>query len=124
MRKIRIAQIEIGHDHADMVYNSLVEQADVFDVQRFFSPGEERYMQKKSDVFGNAKQLTLEEVMNDVDIEAVAIETEEENLTKYLLMAAEHGKHIHMDKPSGTEFCDYEKIRIYHHHVGADVRLP
>lgn len=111
MKRIKIAQIGIGHDHSAMIYNSLVKQTDIFDVQGFFAvPGEEKYIKQKYDVFGNARQLRIEDIINNNDIEAVVIETEEENLTKYALIAANGGKHIHMDKPGGTELCDYEKL--------------
>ena len=51
-------------------------------------------------------EMTLEEILNDPTIEAVTVETEEIHLTKYAIMAAEHGKMIHMEKPEAVEkFC-------------------
>jgi len=52
----------------------------------------------------------VEEILNDPDIEAVAIETDEIYLTKYALLAAEHGKHMHMEKPGGRELPEFEKL--------------
>ena len=54
--------------------------------------------------------MTLEEILNDPDIDAVTVETEEKYLTKYALLAAEHGKHIHMEKPGGTDPEAFEKL--------------
>ena len=42
--------------------------------------------------------------------EAVAVETEEIHLTKYALMAAEHGKMIHLEKPGSQELADFERL--------------
>ena len=44
------------------------------------------------------------------DLDAVAIEVSEKNLSKYALMAAERGLHIHMDKPGGTELDDFRRL--------------
>ena len=52
----------------------------------------------------------MDEILNDPEIEAVAVETEEVYLTKYAQMAAEHKKHIHMEKPGGTSLSDFEKL--------------
>ena len=46
----------------------------------------------------------------DPTIEAVAIETDEIYCTKYALMAAQAGKHIHMEKPGGIDHKEYEEI--------------
>ena len=55
-------------------------------------------------------ELSLEEVLNNPEIEAVAIETDEVYLTKYAIMAAKAGKHIHMEKPGGVSLADFEEL--------------
>ena len=99
MKKIKIAQIGIGHDHATMIFESLTRQSDVF----------ERYAEKLHLLKGY-KSLTIEEIMDDPQIVAVTVETEEVCLSKYALMAAEHGKHIHMDKPGGVDEAEFERL--------------
>ena len=49
-------------------------------------------------------------ILNDPEIEAVVVETEEKYLTKYATMVAEHKKHMHMEKPGGTELLDFENF--------------
>ena len=39
---------------------------------------------------------TVDEILKNPEIEAVAVETEEIYLTKYALMVAEAGKHLHI----------------------------
>lgn len=43
-------------------------------------------------------------------LDAVSIESDDWNLTKYSLLAAEKGLHIHMDKPGGVSQSEYEKL--------------
>ena len=55
-------------------------------------------------------EMTVEEILSDPTIEAVAVETEEVYLTKYARMVAEAGKHLHMEKPGGTALADFEAL--------------
>jgi len=48
--------------------------------------------------------------LNDPEIEAVAVETEEIYLTKYALMAAKAGKHLHMEKPGGVDSAEFTRL--------------
>ncbi len=60
--------------------------------------------------FNGYREMTLDEILNDESIEAVAVECEEIYLTKYALLAAKHGKHIHMEKPGGLCLEDFEDL--------------
>lgn len=108
--KIKIAQIGMGHDHAPVVLKSLLRQSDVFEVVGLAVPEVEREkfasrLEEFSDLL-----ISVEDVFNDPTITAVAIETEEINLTNYAQMAADAGKHIHMDKPGGLSLADFERL--------------
>lgn len=110
-RKIKIVQIGLGHDHAPMALRSILKNEDVFEFAGLYLPeNEEVDFKEKSDEFKDIKRISLGEILNDSEIQAVAIETEEKNLTNYSLLAAEHNKHIHMDKPGGFELSDFEKL--------------
>lgn len=104
MRKIRIAQIGIGHDHAVEILNSLRKQTDLFEVVGYAVPGREKtHFPRSLAQCEGLPELTVEEILNDPTIEAVSVETEELRLTEYARMAALHGKHIHMDKPGSPD---------------------
>ena len=60
--------------------------------------------------FEGVREMTVEEILNDPEIEAVAVETEEIYLSKYAKMVADHGKHIHMEKPGGTSLEEFEAM--------------
>ncbi|MBE6975896.1 MAG: Gfo/Idh/MocA family oxidoreductase [Ruminococcaceae bacterium] len=114
MQKIRIAQIGIGHDHGKEIFPALCGLTDYFEVVGYAlpdcekeNPAFEKYIQK---AFAGHREMTVEEIMEDPTISAVAIETEEVNLSKYALMAARHGKHIHMDKPGGLVLSEFEEL--------------
>ena len=111
MKKIKIAQIGIGHDHADMAFKALLTNDDIFDVVGYaICEGEESRLETRSKYFTKDKLITLEEIFKTTDLDAVTIECDEEHLTKYSLMCAKRGLHIHMDKPGGISQTEYEKM--------------
>lgn len=112
MRKIKIAQIGINlNSHSNEIFGSICKQSDIFEVVGFVLPENERErIPHKAKALEGYKELTLNEVLNNPEIEAVVIETDEIYLTKYALMAAKANKHIHMEKPGGVSLADFEKL--------------
>ena len=112
MRKIKIAQIGINrHSHAKPIYDTITRRSDLFDFAGLALVENEREeLAFALPGYGSFVERTLEEILQDPTIEAVAVETDEIHLTKYAQMAAEHGKHIHMEKPGGRELADFEKL--------------
>lgn len=110
MRKVKIAQIGIGHDHCD-IFRTLQELPEVFQVVGYhIPPSEQGRFSHFLPFFEGSREMTLEEILDDPTIEAVVIETEEKNLVKYATLAAQAGKHIHMDKPGGFRLEDFEAL--------------
>ena len=112
MKKIKIAQIGTSrHSHGNQIWKSLLKQNDVFEVVGYAFPENEREkFPQRVNAFDGYREMTVEEILNDPEIEAVAVETEEIYLTKYALMVANAGKHLHMEKPGGCELEDFEKL--------------
>lgn len=112
MNKIRIAQIGTSrYSHGEDIFATLKQAQDTFEVVGFAFPENERAkFPERMTAFESSREMTLEEILNDPDIDAVTVETEEKYLTKYALLAAEHGKHIHMEKPGGTDPEAFEKL--------------
>ena len=109
--KVKIALIGIGHDHATQAFMSLARLTDHFDIAGYTLPENEKELfPERMEVLEGFKEMTLNEILNDTSIEAVAVETEDRYLTKYALMAALHKKHIQMDKPGGFDLKEYEKL--------------
>ena len=112
MRKIKIAQIGVNqYSHSMEILTSISKQTDLFEVVGYALPeNEKERIPQKYEKLGDWKELTLEEILNDPTIEAVAIETDEIYLSRYALMAAKAGKHIHMEKPGGADLAEFEEL--------------
>ena len=112
MEKIRIAQIGTSaNSHGRLIFPSISKQNDIFEVVGYALPENEREkFPNEVKVFEGYREMSVEEILSDETIDAVAIETEELYLTKYALMAAQAGKHIHMEKPGGIVLADFEEL--------------
>ena len=112
MKKIKIAQIGINqYSHSMEILTSISKQTDLFEVVGYTLPeNEKERIPPKCEKLDGYRELSLEEILNDPIIEAVTIETDEIYLTKYALMAAKAGKHIHMEKPGGADLAEFEEL--------------
>ncbi|MGN1121177.1 MAG: Gfo/Idh/MocA family protein [Eubacteriales bacterium] len=114
MKKLRIAQIGIGHDHAGEVFHSLLRQPEQFEVLGYCTgDGEEERiaeMSRRYPGFTKVPRLSLDELLALPGLDAVTVETDDWNLTKYAHIAAERGLPIHMDKPGGLSQSEYEDM--------------
>ena len=97
MKKIKIAQIGFNQNsHSTQIFKSILKQSDIFEIEDYVLPENERErIPRKVNAFAEYKELSLDEVLSNSEIEAVTIETDEIYLTKYAFMAAKAGKHIH-----------------------------
>ena len=112
MKKIRIAQIGINiNSHGGEIFHTLKKFPDVFEIVGYALVEDERETcAHKLKVFDGYPELSLEEILNDDSIEAVTVETDEIHLLKYAQMAADHGKHIHMEKPGSPDVAAFERL--------------
>ena len=118
MKKIRIAQIGTGHDHAGVTYAALRRMTDIFEVVGYAEVPEDdldyavskKHTQNYLWAYEGTKQYTAEEILAMDDLDAVSIETADVNLVKYAQMAADKGLHIQMDKAPGESAEAFEKL--------------
>ena len=113
MKKIKIAQIGMNrYSHAPEVFHTLSVCSDEFEIVGYAIVEDERETcaDKIARAFAGYRELTLDEILNDPEIEAVTVETDEIHLLKYAQMAADHGKHIHMEKPGSQSVEDFERL--------------
>ena len=111
MEKIRIAQIGTSrYGHGNIIFKTLCNHPD-FEVVGYTLPeGEREKFPEIMGVFEGYREMTLDEILSDVTIKVVAVETEEIYLTKYALMAARAGKHIQLEKPASPSLPDFEEL--------------
>ena len=118
MKRIKIAQIGAGHDHASAAIQTLklLDKVGVYELIGYCVVPEDsgnipaNSYEGNKDLYKDVKQMSLEEILNCKDLDAVVIETEDRALTKYALMAAEKGLHIQMDKPGGIDGDEFDKL--------------
>ena len=112
MKKIKIAQIGTTiNSHGNQIWKSLTRQTDIFDVVGYAFPENEREkFPTQMAIFEGYREMTVDEILNDPEIEAVAVETEEIYLVKYAQMVADAGKHLHMEKPGGLSLPDFTHL--------------
>lgn len=111
MKKIKIAQIGAGHDHAAMAISTLKLQSDIYELIGYaVVDGDEENYQANITAYEGVNKLTVGEILNYPDLDAVCIETEDRRLTEYSILAAETGLHIHMDKPGSESDADFDRL--------------
>ena len=112
MEKIKIAQIGTSKNgHGNSIWYSLRKQSDVFEIVGYALPENEREkFPDQTKLFDGWREMTVEEILNDPEIKAVTVETEEIYLTKYATMAARAGKHVHMEKPGGVNVEEFREL--------------
>lgn len=119
MKKLRAAQIGIGHDHASGIFNAMWEMSDEVDLVGYCTMEDDRhaFASDRTAEYHGKPVLTLEEILSDESLDCVTVEAGDEQLTKYAKLALEAGFPVHMDKPGGidqTEFaemCDLAKAK-------------
>ncbi len=102
MKKIRIGQIGIGHNHAEARLLAVRKFPELFEVVGFAEENEE-WIEKRGGLRGYAglTRMSVDELLQKCD--AVLVESDVWDLTKYAKRCIDAGKHISMDKPaSGT----------------------
>ena len=112
MKRIKIAQIGTSaYSHGSSIFASLLKQSDIFDVVGYALPeNEKEKFPHAVKVFEGQREMTVEEILNDPEIEAVAVETEEIYLLKYAIMVARAGKHLYMEKPGSPSLSDFRTL--------------
>lgn len=98
MKSVKIAQIGTWHDHAFPTYKSIKALNGVYDFIGLAEPCEKICPSFRCE----PNIVTVEELLAMDDLEAVAIECEEEKATYYAQLFAKRGIAVHLDKP-GTQ---------------------
>ncbi|MBR5452257.1 MAG: Gfo/Idh/MocA family oxidoreductase [Clostridia bacterium] len=108
MKKIKIGQIGIGHNHGHEKLLAVRKFPELFEVIGFAEENPE-WIEKRGNMeaYRDLPRLTVQEVIEKSD--AVLIESDVWDLNKYAGMCVNAGKHIHLDKPAG-DLLEYKEI--------------
>ena len=109
MKKIKIGQIGIGHNHGEPKLLSVKKFPELFEVVGYAEENE-LWIKKRgeNEGFRNLPRLSVEEIIERSD--AILVESDVWDLTKYAKMCVDAGKHIHMDKPAGGTLEEYKYV--------------
>ena len=109
MKKIRIGQIGIGHNHGENKMIAVRKFPELFEVVGYAEENE-RWIEKRGDNKGyeGLPRLSVAEILEKSD--AVLLECDVWDLTKYAKMCVDAGKHIHMDKPASGTLEEYKYV--------------
>lgn len=107
--KLKIGQIGIGHNHGGAKMLAVRKFPELFEVIGYAEENE-RWIEKRgnSECYEGLCRLSVEEVIKQSD--AVLIESDVWDLTKYAKMCVDAGKHIHMDKPASGTLNEYKYV--------------
>ncbi|MBQ4625352.1 MAG: Gfo/Idh/MocA family oxidoreductase [Clostridia bacterium] len=109
MKKIKIGQIGIGHNHGEAKMLAIRKFPELFEVVGYAEENEE-WIKDRGNMAGyrDLPRLSVEEVIEQSD--AVLIETDVWNLTETAMRCIRAGKHIHMDKPASGTLAEYKAL--------------
>ncbi len=109
MKRIKIGQIGIGHNHGEAKMLAVRKFPELFEVIGYAEENA-RWIEKRGGNCGyeGLARLSVAQVIEQSD--AVLIESDVWDLTKYAKMCVDAGKHIHMDKPASGTLEDYKYV--------------
>lgn len=109
MKKIKIGQIGIGHNHGEAKMRAVRKFSDLFETVGYAEENG-RWVEKRGTLgaYEGLLRMSVEEVIEKSD--ALLIESDVWDLTKYAKMCVDAGKHIHMDKPAGGTLEEYQCV--------------
>ena len=109
IKKIKLGQIGIGHNHGEGKMLAAQKYPDFFEFVGYAEENEE-WIKKRGnwEVYQRLERKSVQEIIDQSD--AVLIESDVWNLTKYARMCVEAGKHVHIDKPAGGTLVEFKEL--------------
>ena len=109
MKKIKIGQIGIGHNHGEAKMKAARKFPELFEIVGYAEEND-RWVEKRGEKKGyeGLTRMSVEEIIEKSD--AVLVESDVWDLTKYAQMCIDAGKHIHMDKPASGTLEEYKHL--------------
>ena len=109
MRKIKIGQIGIGHNHGEGKMLAVQKFPELFEVIGYAEENEE-WIKKRSNLpcYKDLPRLSVEEIIEKS--EAILVECDVWDLTKIAQKCLDKGKHVHIDKPASGTLTQFEML--------------
>ncbi|NLB68871.1 MAG: Gfo/Idh/MocA family oxidoreductase [Lentisphaerae bacterium] len=114
MRKIKVGQIGITHEHAAVKMASMRRLTDSFEIVGVVDDRHSsapRFIGNDLQAYAGLPWLTERELLEVEGLQAVMVETANGDLVPTALRCMERGVAIHMDKPGGTDLALFKELR-------------
>ncbi|HBC88481.1 MAG TPA: gfo/Idh/MocA family oxidoreductase [Lentisphaeria bacterium] len=114
MKKIKIGQIGVCHEHASGKINALRGMPEVFEIVGIVDDRSSRsakFAGGDLKPYEGLKWMTEEELFKVPGLQAVAVETPNADLVPTAIRCMERGLAMHMDKPGGEDLKLFGRLR-------------
>ncbi len=109
MKKIKIGQIGIGHNHGEGKMLSVQKFPELFEIIGYAEENEEWIKARgKLPCYKHLKRYTVDELIEKCD--ALLIECDVWGLTATAQRCIDAGKHVHIDKPASGTLTEFQKL--------------
>lgn len=109
MRKIRIAQIGTSETtHSVHIMTTMLGMPETFEVLGVADV--DQHYRPLDPIFDRVPKMTVEQLLELPQLDAVVIDCDENIQTEYALMAAERGLAIQMEKPGSESDVDFDRL--------------
>jgi predicted dehydrogenase len=113
VKKIKIGQIGICHEHASGKINTLKKMPDVYEIVGVVddrSSMSAKFLKDGLEPYEGLRWMTEEELFGTPGLQAVMVETPNSDLVPTALRCMEHNLAMHMDKPAGEDLLLFGKL--------------
>lgn len=111
MRRIKIAQIGMVHDHAEGKMNCVRKFPEFFEVVGIAEENKANVRKFGDlDCYRDLPIMSVVELLGIPGLDAVMIETKELSLVQVAHRCIEKGIHVHIDKPAGGNIEDFKRL--------------
>lgn len=122
MKKIRIGQIGIGHNHGEAKMLAVRKFPDLFEVVGYAEESEYWIRERgENEGYKGLTRYTVDSLLERCD--AILVETDVWDLTEVAEKCVRAGKHIHLDKPASGTLADYKRVLDIAEEKGLVVQL-
>lgn len=114
MKRIKIGQIGISHEHAPGTMTGLKRLPDIFEIVGVVDDRDSlsaKYPGSDLSMYDGLSWMTEKELFSVSGLQAVAVETPNLDLVPTALRCMEHNLAIHMDKPGGDDLELFGRLR-------------
>ncbi|MCC7495829.1 MAG: Gfo/Idh/MocA family oxidoreductase [Fimbriimonadaceae bacterium] len=108
MKRLRIGQIGVGHEHASGIALALRNLPDEFELVGVVEEPQPGWYDRAA--YEGLPRLSEDELLDVPGLQAVAVETNMPLLVATAQRCADRGLHLHVDKPGGESWAPFERL--------------